>query len=311
MFILSYAMAMEQGLCTIPKGARYLSLIWLMGCVVLGTSYKSTLRSNLSFPAPERIAETTKELVTLEYNTVLHSEGVVEVNYIETTNTPAIVKLRDTMKYNPVVEECITEAFLNQKTACISWFPRVTAEIGRLMTVNKNADNPLFNSKDFIYSVTMTMAFQKNSMFVDSFRGITSGSHESGLYAKWEQDENLKFKAQGVEYMEKYKKDTKVYKKLLKRTLTTDSDRKPLTLNILKVVFGIIPMGVILGALAFCLEKLIFKRAVKRNEVKKLKNSIKNGQKKLTAVFVHKEKKIRDLKIASTFDFGELGTLKK
>jgi len=202
------------------------------------------------------------------------------------------------MKYNPVLEDCITETFLNQKTVCISWFPRVRAEIGRLMTVNKNTDDPLFTSKDFIYYVSMTMAFQKNSVFVDSFRGITSGSLESGLYAKWEQDEYSKFKARGVEYMNKHKKDTEVYKKLLKRTLNTDTDRKPLTLDILKVVFGIIPMGAFLGALAFLLEKLIFKRAIKRNEVKEFNKNNKNGQESVTTMFVRKEKK-KDLNILS------------
>jgi len=243
---------MEQGLTNIPKGIRYTSLIWLAACTAFGTAYKSRLRHHISFPEPEFIPRTWREVADNGYETTLRFRGELELGHFRDSQLPNIVKIRKRFKTTQDMNQCLLHAFNTEKTTCVYWSPPIDNVIASAFTVNTRV-KPFAFSKESAKRSDLTIGFKINSIYTDAYTFVTFGVFEFGLMDKWEKDENYRSKRQGVENW-KNRTDSNLYKKLLAQTQRNEFERKPLTLNNLKAIFFLLSLGLFWSLLMFIME---------------------------------------------------------
>jgi len=253
-WIISYAMSMEQGLQDIPKGVRYFSLILLWACTVLGTGYKSTLRTHLMFPKPDPIPTTFDELADrTDYAVSVAVYGELEKHFWATSEVRAVKKIRDRLKIETDWALCYRKAFLSQKQACVSWI-QGRAITTREMTLSTQRE-PMVFSKDAAIRKFVTIGFQENSIYSDSFARICDTPASMGIVKKWEEEIWHGFKKLGREKILK-EKGSEIYNKLAEMEKPQE-DAVPLELGSLYVVIGFIPAGAICGFVALICERSI------------------------------------------------------
>jgi hypothetical protein len=251
----------------IPVGMRYFSLLLLMGCTVLGTGYKSTLRTYLMIPQPDPIPTTFDTLADrTDFGVCYSLTGALERHFWATSEVRAVKKLRKRLTLVKDWGECYKKAFLSQKQACISWV-HGKAVVAKTLTLNTTVD-PIVFSKDAIIRKFLSLGFQENSIYVDSFIRILGSPNSMGIIGKWEEDIWTKFKKIGRKTMLK-QEGTEVFNKLVEFAKPQD-DIVPLQLDSLFVVLGFIPVGGLVGVIAFAWE--YYKYIKGTSEVKKIEN---------------------------------------
>jgi hypothetical protein len=261
--LLPFSLVVEQGLSIIPYGVRYFTLILLLACTVLGTGYKSTLRTHLMFPSPDPVPQTFDELADrqdYEVSVVILAE--LERHFWATSEVRAVKKIRERLEYETDWEECFRKALLNPKRACISWVTG-RATVAQRMTLNTTIE-PLVWAKDAAIRKFITLGFQENSVYTESFREIIGGLVSLGVVAKWEEDIWEQFRGQGRDHLlEKMtsssssSEEEMVFEELLALARPKE-DAVPLAFGSLGVVLGFVPTGGLLGAVAFLGERIYY-----------------------------------------------------
>ncbi|CAL8111542.1 unnamed protein product [Orchesella dallaii] len=257
---LPFTLAMEQGVSQVPPMLRFrfLTLVWLMTTMVIGTAYKSLLRNNLMFPPKDEVPLTHAELADRkDYVATLYSFGELELDHFKSSTDPKIQQIYKRLKLVNERTECLHNVLLNYKQTCGAWHPPSTMLIAKFLTLNILVD-PLIHSKDHVALSYMTLAFPKGSILVDTFSGIVSSITEGGIYQKFAKDETYKLKKSGVDFWKnatEYQKESKIYR-ILKSQIESsfESDDRPLTLSSLWVVLLFIPGGCMIGLVTCVLE---------------------------------------------------------
>jgi hypothetical protein len=241
---------------------RYFSLLLLTGCTVLGTGYKSTLRTHLMFPQPGSIPTTFDDLADrTDFGVAYSLTGALERHFWATSEVRAVRKLRKRLTIVKDWDECYKKAFLSQKQACISWV-HGKAVVAKRLTLNTTVE-PIIYSKDAVIRKFLSLGFQENSIYVDSFIRILGTSNSMGIIGKWEEDIWTKFKKMGREYM-LTQEGPEVFNELVDLAKPQD-DAVPLQLESVIAVIAFIPIGCALGAIAFACERYRFRKVVKSN----------------------------------------------
>lgn len=157
----AYAMAMEQGLCDIPQGARYICLIWLLGCTVLSSGYKATLRENISFLKPDKVATTFDHIAErTDYSVWLYANGELERMQIKYSTNPNLQIMRRKMGEVFDIQKCLENVLIQYPGACIAWDKNIRGEAVMRFTVSLSME-PFRMGKDNIKAGLQTPCFQK------------------------------------------------------------------------------------------------------------------------------------------------------
>jgi len=124
--------------------------------------------------------------------------------------------------------------------------------MARRMTLNTTV-TPMIYSKDAVIRRFLSLGFQENSMYVDSFYDITGGMGSMGIVMKWEEEIFTKFKKEGRNHVLK-SPGSEIFNRLMD-IARPQEDAVPLVLDSLFVVLGFIPFGGLIGLVAFVFEK--------------------------------------------------------
>jgi len=251
-WLLPLAIILEQGLQDIPKGMRYFSLILLFGCTVIGTGYKATLRTHLMIPKPDPVPTTFAELAErTEYSVTFADNGEIGKQIWNGATDEVFTQIKQRLEYSDDPTDCYTNAILNHNHACSTWEHLKAASLAEL-TLNTTQDFVLW-SKDAMHTSFLSISFQWNSIYIDSFQLIVGTPTSMGLVMKWEQDILNDLKQKGRQKMLR-KPNTPEFKRLLEVSRPKD-DVNPMKLGSLSVVFSIVPGGCFVSALIFVCEK--------------------------------------------------------
>lgn len=256
-----FAYALEQAVLSVPEGVRCLTALWMMGTTVLGTGYKSTLLNNLIFPPEDLVPLTHSELADrIDYMPTLYSFGELELDHFKSSTDPKIQSIYKRLHLELDRVKCLENVLLHYKHTCSSWYPPSAMLIAKYMTINTLV-NPLTYSQDHIALSYMTLAFPKDSIFIDAFSPIVSAITEGGIYQKFAVDETYELKLSGVDRWknasEHEKQNSPIYQILLEQ-LETKKDEdvaKPLTAISVCIVLLFIPAGCIIGCALFIIER--------------------------------------------------------
>lgn len=256
-FMTSYSVVLEQGIDNV-NGIKFVLTLWLVFTIIIGTGYKSTLKSRLTFPSPETLPSNYKELAErTDFKIILNAQGVVEKMFFSTTKVPEMVNIRNRMKNEPSTENCVEAAFLKRHHACIGWFPYFKQTVSATLTLFSGLE-PLIYTKQAAHFNSLSMAFQKDSIYVDAMTPITAALYETGVYFTWEQNVNNYFKMIGRDKVLQ-NVHSQVYEKLVSLSKAGENVEKPLKSENVWVVFAIIVIGWGIGVLVLGFET-IFRR---------------------------------------------------
>lgn len=249
---------LEQGLNSVPQGLRACTVILLLSSLVLGTGYKSTLRSHLMFPKPEKVPGTFQELANMEdYKVTLLVLGKIETSFFLESDVKLLMSLKKRIKLEKNWMKCLNNAFFEEKHACVNW------NIGKAIIAQKMTLNttvlPFVYSKDTLLEMFSGIGFQEHSIFVTGFELIVSSCFEMGLVKKWEEESMFELGTMGRrrlirEFEEGNQTSAQmIVPKLLELTVRED-ERRPLKLESLIAVFAFVLVGVALGLFVVGLE---------------------------------------------------------
>lgn len=257
-FMTSYSVILEQGVDDV-EGIKSILTIWFIFTIIIGTGYKSTLKSRLTFPSPEILPSNYKELAdTNDFQIILNAQGVVEKMFFATTTVSEMVKIRDRMRHEPSTENCVRETFLKRRTACIGWFPYFKQTVSATQTLFSSMESLIY-TKQAAHFNSLSMAFQKDSIFVDAFTPITAALYETGVYSTWEKKVNNYYKEIGRQKVLR-DKGSKIYERLVQLSKMGENVEKSLQLGNVWVVFIILVVGWVLGGLGLVIEAIFRKQ---------------------------------------------------
>lgn len=245
----------------IPKkyqGGRILLANFLLCLMILQTGFKSKLRNDLLFPIPEKVPTTfyelSKTISTSPLNILLWSTGSIEIELFNGSHSPVLQAINEKLTVVLDLQECLMGAFINPLTVCIGW-DDMWSEVAKTMLLNP-AMPPFSYSKDVALLGLVTIGFQENSIFLDSFSPMLSSVAEMGILKKWQEWSNRDFQKSGREKL-LANKESSVYKKLVELSIQFgEQDVKPLSIRNLVGAFYTSFIGIGISLLFFIFEIL-------------------------------------------------------
>lgn len=280
------SISLEQSGFRVPSTIRGYVVIWLIACVVLGTAYKSKLRTFLMFPLSQRLPYTFEELADIpEIKITLAALGKIEESFFFESDLELTKKLAPRINVVNDRDSCMRTALFEEAHVCISW-SLAKALVAQKMTLNTTVD-PFLYSTAGVQRLDVGIGFQQHSIFVRAFELITLTAFEMGFMEKWEDKAMLDLKKTGIKkLLAKDNHDTELVNKLLE-IAAGFSDNTPLRMRSLVAVFGILLVGITLAGVVLIAEYLSFSKKRKvspimKGETRQLKlQEITNGGKLL------------------------------
>ncbi|CAL8141291.1 unnamed protein product [Orchesella dallaii] len=255
---IPYMIAMEQTI-HVKEGLKTVAILWLTLTIITGTAYRSNLVSFLTFPIAAHLPRTFSELAgRRDYKIMLNTIGAVEVLFLESSESPTI---REIHKRIHILErgmdkKCIHDSVIHEKTVCVGWFPYTKVRAAELATVNVHSESFVMSRDAALFS-SISVPFQKYSIFTDSFSPIITAMFDTGIYAKWEEEIIHIYKIKGAENakksLESNDPDSSVYQflKSLNGEGKGGKNKRSLKLKNLLVVFVILIFGLISSVVSF------------------------------------------------------------
>lgn len=253
---LPLSIALDQCGSRIPKSLQNLTLIWVLGCLILGTGYKSKLRAHLMFPHADRTPSTFEELAEMpEFKITLVLYGNIEEEFYLHSNLALMRRLRPRFQINRKdIMKCLRIAFFEEKHVCIMWGIAMQAFVANEYTLNTTVPSFLFSQPGEL-RLYYGFAFQEHSIFVTAFHLIISMVFEMGLTIKWENEILVELKTAGRQHLLRDVKVNGIVVKRLKELGTGWDDKSPLRISNLIAVFGILCVGLVMGIVSALVEK--------------------------------------------------------
>lgn len=174
-----------------------------------------------------------------------------------------MVDIRNRMSNEGSTERCVTAAFLDKHSACIGWYPYFKQTASATFTLFSGQE-PLIYTKQAAHFNSLSMAFQKDSIFVDAFTPITAALYETGVYGRWEDEVNKYYKEIGRQKVIKGGKKGRIYEKLVELSKAGENVAKPLKNENFSIVYFLIFIGWVSGALLFAFEGMMMMRTRRR-----------------------------------------------
>lgn len=267
-FLVPYKIAMDQSLPLISDGIRKISVPWFVLTLITGTAYRTVMISFLTFPSYPEVPQTFAELAIREdYKTMLFTTGAVETQFFQENTSPTIQAINKRLIFIGTRNErdCHYGALFHDKAVCISWHPDTEYHFLEAGVVNRNnlEKKPFLTSKDAALFTSVTIPFQKDSIYSDSFAPIMLGFFESGIYWKWMKELTIFFKRNAVKKSKELLSDSeygKEYEKGLRRIEESDiGGERPLQVENLVVVFLVLCGGLVLSTVCLFKEVEVIK----------------------------------------------------
>jgi len=259
--ILPYSILMEQGL-VIPPRTKWISALWLLCVMIIGTGYRSNLVSYLSIPLKETIPHDMEELSQRkDYTVTLNVIGVVEKLFFKQTELKRAKEISKRLKYEEDTSKCVRRALVNpNKEACLGWDQAIFLTTSSSFTLESRIA-PLFASPDGFTAVYLTLGIRKDSKYLDGIKSISYAFLESGITQKWQSEVDLLFKEKGQEAMRKEKERNSLAYKIVKQYIDEQagSSIKPFKIDNLFVCFVILAIGSVVSLIIYVMEFICFK----------------------------------------------------
>ncbi|CAG7819848.1 unnamed protein product [Allacma fusca] len=248
---------LEQGVEVVSKyfSIKCMAIYWFLITVILNTYYKSDFISYVTYPTEEPTPKTFFELTRREdYIVRMMNMNAAAERFFNTTTSPIFRKISRRIIFEDNRLQCMFSAAFDPKTVCINNEFFGASYIAQNLTLSRMFSLVQFSSDYAIY-FHVSMAFTRNSKFVDSFSQIVTFLRDTGHIRKWIVDSYEIRRVSGINWLLKSRGST--YEKLktgLKQQ--NSSDLSPFVFENVAVCFLVLTVGLILSAVAFFIEVL-------------------------------------------------------
>ncbi|CAG7830218.1 unnamed protein product [Allacma fusca] len=232
----------------------YLAVFWFLGALVIGTYYKSDFIAYVTYPQQEIIPRTFRELSERrDYNIkLLHLRAVGTVFY-NTTKHPVHVKIRKRMFYENNWPQCVLDATLEEKTACISFDLVGNLFLSRNVTLKRSFNLAIYSTES-VLNTHMSIGLTKKSKFLDAISEITRFLRDTGHIRRWIAEAFEVNSNSGMSWL-KTQQNKNYYKILNMMDLITSSSKvEPMKLKNVLVSFIALSTGLFVSIVAFFFE---------------------------------------------------------
>ncbi|CAL8145276.1 unnamed protein product [Orchesella dallaii] len=178
---------LEQS-CNYPKGylGRLLVFNWIIFSILIGTAYKSMLKSSLTFLQAPEVPSTFSELKTNpNYQLIMYSYGGAEVEIFRSSRSPIMRGIARRLKTTKDIGACVIAAATEEETACITWKNWLVFEAAQNPGISKA---PLSISKDGGWMLYVSFGVRKESIFEVELSCFVGKAKAGGLMEKWDED---------------------------------------------------------------------------------------------------------------------------
>ncbi|CAG7831138.1 unnamed protein product [Allacma fusca] len=237
----------------------YLAVFWFLGALVIGTYYKSDFIAYVTYPQHETIPRTFRELSERrDYNIkLLHLRAVGTVFY-NTTKNPVHVKIRKRMFYENNWPQCILDAALEEKTACISFDVVSKLFLARNVTLKRSFNLAIY-STDSVINTHMSIGLTKKSKFLDAISEIMRFLRDTGHIRRWIAEAFEVNSNSGMSWL-KSQQNKNYYKILNMMEIVTSSSKvAPMRFKNVLLSFIALSAGLFVSMVAFLFEMWLIK----------------------------------------------------
>ncbi|CAG7831362.1 unnamed protein product [Allacma fusca] len=248
---IPYQSTLSQGFDDrLPIEGRFLVAIFLLYMIVISTGYQSDLVSWLALPTLENIPG---DFPTLDkrpdYKVIFNYHSGTSYHYFNNARSGFIKNIRQRFILEPDIQKCVAKAALEKRTICISWGPVITRAVLSNLTL-PGPFQPMVSFCEPAVSFPEGYAFQRNSIFRDSFELLAKFWRDSGLIPRWDSEVYGRFRSKGKMWL-KSQKSSELYSKLVDQWRIYLGTVRPFTFANVISAFAVLMGGIILAASLF------------------------------------------------------------
>ncbi|CAG7644678.1 unnamed protein product [Allacma fusca] len=235
---------------------KFLMGLWMLVSLVVGTYYKSDFIAYVTYPKHERIPRSFRELSERsDYTIKLMNLNAVDAIFYNTTRNPTHRKIRDRLIFENNWVQCMFEAALEERVACINFEFIGRGYLAKNMTLNRSFSSGIFSS-DSALTLHLSIGFTRHSKFVDSISEIIRLLRDTGNIRKWMAEAYDINSQKGIPWL-KAEKNENYFKVLtMMENLTSKSKVSPFKLKNVWICYIFLASGLATSIVTFGFEFL-------------------------------------------------------
>ncbi|XP_042231342.1 glutamate receptor ionotropic, delta-1-like isoform X1 [Homarus americanus] len=229
---------------------RVYSASWLLFCLVVTVSYVGNLTAFLTVPALSPTVDSLEELIDSDFVWGINDIGAADYQLFKTSKVPLYQEIFRGLTFCPSLVECIQQT-LDERFAFISFQIYLRDAIAMFFT-DKNGDTQVYLAKQSFFPADVAFATQKGSPMKRVFDKVFKRLLGGGFTARWIttliEEHTLATR----------RKATAAAALSGETEALLEGNQLSLTLHHLQGVFYIYALGLLLSALLFTCELILF-----------------------------------------------------
>ncbi|CAG7829660.1 unnamed protein product [Allacma fusca] len=192
------------------KRIRLLIGMWMTMMMVLGIGYKDKLFAFLTFPEEEAVPRNLVQLHENKgYHVILYYWKSALFNMLNTSEHEIHRSLVQRLELLPNNVECVLNALLRPKTACIAVKSLLAITMASNATLNFGFTAGVFSETILpMDPMVIAIGLPRNSIWTESWNMVSAMFRDTGLFAKWELDSFDNFRRRGRTWLASQGNDT-------------------------------------------------------------------------------------------------------
>ncbi|KAG7163529.1 Glutamate receptor ionotropic, delta-2-like 8 [Homarus americanus] len=232
------------------SAVRVFSASWLFFCLVVTVSYVGNLTAFLTVPALSPTVDSLEELVDSNFVWGINDFGAADYQLFKTSKVPLYQEIFRGLTFCPSLVECVQQA-LDERFAFIS-FQTYLRDAIAMHFIDKSGDTQVYLAKESFFPADTAYAMQKGSPMKRVFDGILKRLLGGGFVSKW-------MSTLIEEHTLATRRKAAAASALSGETeAVLEGNQLSLTLHHLQGVFYIYAVGLLLSALTFTCELILF-----------------------------------------------------
>lgn len=233
-------------------------ILWLFGCIIIGTSYKSNLVGFLTLPEKPSFPKSFKDLNEhKEFVVNVHSVGGLERELWDNPNTAVTKGISKRVRYVSSLEKCLKEA-TKAKGICVGYNNILKGGIYKFLVTKENPD-PLYMSREPVTTARATFGTKKGSIFYEVLNRFVGYAAAGDLIRKWNHDNHESVRHR--KFLETVKTNASSHTPhILHENLIDAQDEnivKPLAMEHVFAVFWVLLLGHAVAFISYLIELLL------------------------------------------------------
>jgi len=232
---------------------RFLIMLWVLFCLIMGAGYRSRLIYFLTFISPnEEVPSTHQGLVAANYEILFRNYGGIAYTFAKESRDSVQQEIFKRAALYNSSESCILASILISRSACLDWEIQGGYAVATNATIHAHqAKSLLIKSKDSVLTTFTTWVHRKRSPWRDTFDSYLIQLFASGHYLKWQTDDWGLAKVEGAKWLRTKNRNNPLKQRILDVFDENSNAPKPLQFETIYGMLGLLILGSIAAFIIF------------------------------------------------------------